>query len=376
MNDDRHQASRSAPLSSRDLEQLAAFVEGTLNPDDHRHVVDRLGTDEAYYEIFAELREVLDDPALSGQGDTDVIDEAIETTEPRIDEVIVVTEAEPISEAERVSPRDNDLQNSAVAISETDDPDRGEYRLFSFPSFSKFKFPLPTPSPRTLRAAAIFAVGVLGLFGYRLLSYDATYARLLASVHLTSDASEAQLPYATLVNWFKRGGDEPMSLYEPEVAFRLGVLILDLDLALRDGNAEVTASRLRTVRVEAQKSLSGLIWGQPFEALETASENNASAAELRKDLKKARRETTHRNSLIDRDVLAVGTWARACHLAASSGQSKSVLRGGRLAKPPADLDAPWWQDLREAHREAVSSGDLDAIAKACDDILYRGTREW
>lgn len=375
MNDERHHADDDMSLSSHELEQLAAFIDGTLEADDQRLVVDRLGTDEDYYEIFAELREVLDHDFSLEHSDPRELEEAkenpaSEALQPLPSEDRKGPSAEGLPSEPNLPVRE--MKEEVTTGSTTKDPAQREYQLFRFPR--KLIAAVPNSPASMFRLAAFLIVSVGGvLLGHQhFFSFDATYSRLLASVR--SDGDGPSVPYNVPVNWFERGVGDPAELLDPKVAFRLGVLVLDLDLAMRDGDSEITADRLHTVRVEANNSIFGEYWGKPFEAIQTASEKDASKEELLEALEAARREAT-RDSIIDRDVLAVGTWARACHLAASSGQSRPVLRG-RLAEPPKDLDAGWWPDLRKKHRQAMESGDLEAVAEACERILYKGTREW
>ncbi len=295
-----------------ELEDLAAFVDGRLTGADRERVVAHVADCDRCREVVAQtMRFQLEDaPGVS-----------------ELEEGPAEVEAEPVAEVEAFP----------AAAATTQSPVR------------RYGWLAAAAVIVAVLAVTVSRTSWLGLAG------DDTSVVALAE-SLSSAGASADSFDGSRWSYSRGGGGYSLGLSEPERAFRLGVRLVDLELALRTRDTEGARGLLPEVS-DLGSSFDGAEHIRLFyDQLESQLESGASASEL---LETSRLAAESVGEIAAGGYYALGKWAEAGRVAAATGNDR-VLASGAMRELRAEIGDP---DL-----PAAASAKLGRIDRALEGL--------
>jgi hypothetical protein len=325
------------------LEDIAAMRDGKLTAEERERVAGHLGTCESCYETFAGVVHFLDDSREGGE-------EQRSLPSPLLPEEICAEESQPPASLPSAPRRPFEVRRKAR-------------------------------SPRSrgwwaAAAAAALVVVTAGLLLLRWWGAAEMSTERLAS--LAGSPAAADLPWPGRVT---RGEEERKELPPEKEAFRLGVYLLDLRVALASGSLDKinpTLGRLDNLLKDAEIGASETrpsveaMWQKLRQGAPPRSFIPATAALE----KKATEELALAPHLVE-----LGSWTEACRLAGAGGRpdlfrerATRPLLDRVIAAGPQDEAALGTGDAVEVLRgirQQIDAGRIDpaALGQRCENLL-------
>lgn len=329
-----------------DPEELAAFIDGRLEGDRRRLMIERLADDEDAYELYDEVIRVREELAE---------DEGDASAKPPLPAAPAPTPAEPekSTRPERTAP-----------VVRLPSPAERRYRWLG---------------PGLAAAASLVLAALVGWLLFVPRGPVADSSDLLARY------DPASLPSAAGVMLDRLGptlrGADPLTPEERAAFFQLGVRAFDLALAAETGDAESTERWLREIiDLLGKADVTGLVYQGVYKDVGDTLAAGTSPAELRRAIAAAEADLEEDLDLPDAPYFAFGRWIEALRVAAATGDR--TFLASRAARRPLDrfLDLGPSPTVEQhltaaaAQLERGAAADLAAIETAMREIIRECAR--
>ena len=321
-----------------DPEELAAFIDGRLEGDRRRLMIERLADDEDAYDLYDEVIRVREELRWAADGGAA---EATAVVEPQPRRSVEGSPGEP---------------SSVVRL-----PERTSSSRFGWSGAG------------WLAAAAALAVAVL--VGWLLLRPRGPVAgssELLARFESsTLGPHAAAVALETLGRTFRSG--DPLPPEERAASFRLGVRAFDLALAAEARDAKLTADWFEEIDRLLDAVSFGFTYQGAYQQLGQDLAAGASPQSLRRRIANAEADLDRD---LDQPYFAFGRWVEAVRIAAVTGDRRFLasrparrpLRHFLESRPSPAVAERLATVSRELERGAASA-DLEAVAEALEAVI-------
>lgn len=371
----------------KDAERLAALLDGTLSDHEEAELLARLSSSEAHFDVFADAAAIAHDlEAQEGVGvaDDDGEEDGEEDDDGEADsrEAPGTPDAGPVQAKGPLSATDDGEAAAAsgvIAGEETAREGTGTASLGADGEGGTTVTPLrpaerarrrPVPPARWLALAAVLAAVALVpvLWSRRGATEPGDPGRLAALL----EGREAGLPAGWIDTrpWgATRGPGDPLT---PEArAVRLGVLLMDLELAARARQGDAVRLLAAQILVLLEEVPASGPTADGYRAIRDVG--TASPAELEEG-----REGVA-GLVVAEDLLRLGAWAEAARLAAArrdaaffrSRETRAALDGAAELPSLSDDARAAVERIRRATREG-GAPEWGSLHRALDELL-RGT---